>query len=193
MARINTYRIGRRMKVDDALLARARRMATRTRAGAACVPCKFKKAKCNDYRPCKRCLDSGSDLCTDGGSARSISPGFLESGQDLSKDSSPAANSNLSPSQLPRVCTDFTAMKKAGDDGAVFSDLDWEGAFHSSRHPQTGYAADVYPGLAGTDSRSGASERNIWTAQSTRPVRWQLTACTNSYATMWAIQSINFA
>ena len=159
-------------KEDDALLARARRMATRKRAEAACWPCKLKKAKCNDYRPCKRCLDSGSDLlCTDGSLARSISPGCLESGQDLSKDRSPAANSNLSPLQLPRVCTDFTAMKTAGDRGAVFSDLDWEGPFHSLCHPQTGYAADVYPDLAGRDRRSGACGRNIWTALSTRPVR----------------------
>ena len=53
-------------KVDDMLLARARRMATRSRAEAACLPCKVKKAKCNDFRPCARCLNSGPRLCMDG-------------------------------------------------------------------------------------------------------------------------------
>ena len=162
-----------KQKVDDALLARARRMATRKRAGAACLPCKFKKAKCSDYRPCKRCLDSGSDLCADGSSARSISPGCLESGQDLSKDKSGADNSNFSQLQLPRVCSDCTAMSTAVDRGAVFCDLDWEGS--SSSLPQTVYAADIYPDLAERDPRSGASERYIWTALSTRAVRWKVT------------------
>ena len=50
----------------DATLARARRLAARRRAEAACLPCKAKKAKCNDYRPCARCSNSGNrELCTD--------------------------------------------------------------------------------------------------------------------------------
>ena len=65
-------------RADDYLLARARRMANRTRAETACLPCKAKKAKCNDYRPCKRCLDSGRDLCIDGSSSpRENSPPAL--------------------------------------------------------------------------------------------------------------------
>ena len=55
-----------KMKVDDMLLARARRMATRSRAEAACLPCKVKKAKCNDFRPCARCLNSGRRPCIEG-------------------------------------------------------------------------------------------------------------------------------
>ena len=52
------------MRADDVLLARARRMATRKRAETACLPCKAKKTKCNDYRPCARCLSS-VDTCLD--------------------------------------------------------------------------------------------------------------------------------
>jgi hypothetical protein len=40
---------------DRRRLILARRMVTRTRAGAACAPCKAKKARCSDYRPCARC------------------------------------------------------------------------------------------------------------------------------------------
>ena len=53
----------------DHILTRALRMATRKRAAKACLRCKDRKAKCNDYRPCKRCLDSGPtgrDLCLNG-------------------------------------------------------------------------------------------------------------------------------
>jgi hypothetical protein len=37
---------------------RARRMATRKRAEAACSNCKERKTKCSDYRPCARCGNS---------------------------------------------------------------------------------------------------------------------------------------
>ena len=40
-------------------------MATRSRAGVACLPCKAKKARCSDYRPCSRCKQSGKDHCSD--------------------------------------------------------------------------------------------------------------------------------
>ena len=40
-------------------------MATRRRAGVACLPCKAKKARCSDYRPCSRCKQSGKDHCSD--------------------------------------------------------------------------------------------------------------------------------
>ena len=40
-------------------LQRARRMAQRSRAAAACLPCKASKTRCNDYRPCARCKKAG--------------------------------------------------------------------------------------------------------------------------------------
>ena len=138
------------MKVDDALLARARRMATRKRAEAACLPCKLKKAKCNDYRPCKRCLDSGSDLCVDGSSpARSNSPERLESGQDLPKDGSSAAKNGVAPA--------FTAGE------AVSS--------HSSL-PSAGYAIDRFRNSAGRDFRSAANNWNTQPASLSPLVSW---------------------
>ena len=148
-------------KVDDALLARARRMATRTRAEAACLPCKFKKAKCNDYRPCKRCLDSGSDLCVDGSSAaRSNTPECLESGQDLSKDGSSAAKRGVAPA--------FTAGE------AVSS--------HSSL-PPAGYAMDVFRNSAGRDFRSEATSWNTQPAQLSPLVSWM--SCTTLYSSLY--------
>ena len=48
-----------REQMDAAMLARVRRMVNRTRTGTACFPCKAKKTKCNDYRPCNKCLISG--------------------------------------------------------------------------------------------------------------------------------------
>ena len=47
-----------RAEMDAIQLNRARRMAKRKRAEIACQPCKFKKARCNDSRPCRRCLHS---------------------------------------------------------------------------------------------------------------------------------------
>jgi hypothetical protein len=38
------------------LLSKARRLAQRKRAAAACLPCKSAKTKCSDYRPCSRCI-----------------------------------------------------------------------------------------------------------------------------------------
>ncbi len=53
-----------KVKVDDRRrLILARRMVTRTRAGAACAPCKAKKARCNDYRPCARCSNLRLEAC----------------------------------------------------------------------------------------------------------------------------------
>ena len=40
-------------------------MATRRRAEAACPPCKSKKARCSDFRPCARCSLLGGEGCTD--------------------------------------------------------------------------------------------------------------------------------
>ena len=44
---------------------RLQRLARRTRAGAACVPCKAKKSRCSDYRPCLRCKQSPAEICHD--------------------------------------------------------------------------------------------------------------------------------
>ena len=52
-----------RAQVDAIQLARARRMASRKRSETACIPCKTKKAKCSDYRPCARCQNSGREFC----------------------------------------------------------------------------------------------------------------------------------
>jgi hypothetical protein len=46
-------------------LIRAQRLAKRSRASAACLPCKAKKARCNDYRPCARCQRSPGEVCID--------------------------------------------------------------------------------------------------------------------------------
>ena len=40
-------------------LQKVRRNAKRSRVVAACVPCKSARTRCSDYRPCKRCSDSG--------------------------------------------------------------------------------------------------------------------------------------
>ncbi len=40
-------------------------MAQRSRAAAACLPCKANKSRCSDFRPCARCNKSGTKLCTD--------------------------------------------------------------------------------------------------------------------------------
>ncbi len=49
--------------VSSKAIQKARRNALRTRALAACVPCKTSKMKCNDYRPCKRCKEVGGLIC----------------------------------------------------------------------------------------------------------------------------------
>ena len=55
-------------------LMRARRMATRRRAEAACPPCKSKKARCSDFRPCARCSQLGGKNCTGGVNNHSVRP-----------------------------------------------------------------------------------------------------------------------
>ena len=50
---------------DRRRLILARRMATRTRTGTACAPCKARKSKCTDYRPCARCRNLEPDRCVD--------------------------------------------------------------------------------------------------------------------------------
>jgi hypothetical protein len=50
---------------DGALLLRARRLAKRSRAAAACLPCKATKSKCSDFRPCARCSELKTKVCLD--------------------------------------------------------------------------------------------------------------------------------
>ncbi len=40
-------------------------MAQRSRAAAACLPCKANKSRCSDFRPCARCNKLGSTVCKD--------------------------------------------------------------------------------------------------------------------------------
>ena len=62
------------VKSDYAQLMKARRMATRRRAEAACIPCKIRKSRCNDYRPCARCTHSGRRDCVDGAELDPVRP-----------------------------------------------------------------------------------------------------------------------
>jgi hypothetical protein len=81
------------------VLARARRIAKRRRSEKACLPCKSKKAKCSDYRPCMRCKESnGQDACTDGLQSREIQTG---EGSDLANSGHnvPAAFTNSNNKQ----------------------------------------------------------------------------------------------
>ncbi len=48
---------------DRRRLIFARRMATRKRAGPACIACKTRRIKCSTYRPCHRCLTLSIDCC----------------------------------------------------------------------------------------------------------------------------------
>jgi hypothetical protein len=72
----------------DDPLQRARRMAQRSRAATACLPCKASKAKCSDYRPCARCKKAdGLEICTD-------------------QQTTPLSTS-LDPTRLPTSCSRF--------------------------------------------------------------------------------------
>jgi hypothetical protein len=54
-----------RTKSDYEQLMKARRMATRRRAEAACLPCKTKKTRCGNSRPCSRCSQIPGEICVD--------------------------------------------------------------------------------------------------------------------------------
>ncbi len=49
----------------DDPLKRARRIAQRSRAALACMPCKASKVRCSDHRPCSRCMKTGAEFCVD--------------------------------------------------------------------------------------------------------------------------------
>ena len=62
-----------RAEIDAIQLNRARRMAKRTRTEAACRPCKSKRARCSDARPCPRCVESYTEAeCVNAGGGRSL-------------------------------------------------------------------------------------------------------------------------
>jgi hypothetical protein len=44
-------------------IQKARRMALRKRAASACEACKTAKSKCNDFRPCSRCIRNDDESC----------------------------------------------------------------------------------------------------------------------------------
>ena len=44
--------------VSSKEIQKARRLAKRTRSAVACARCKVSKVKCNDYRPCKQCVEN---------------------------------------------------------------------------------------------------------------------------------------
>ena len=44
--------------VSSKEIQKARRLAKRTRSAVACARCKASKVKCNDYRPCKQCVEN---------------------------------------------------------------------------------------------------------------------------------------
>jgi hypothetical protein len=95
---------------DHRRLILARRMVTRTRAGAACAPCKARKTKCSDYRPCARCSTLHLEDCQEGECmpcspiSLGVSPYFFdrdhpkihEDGLSLSSDIDFAGSFNIS-------------------------------------------------------------------------------------------------
>ena len=96
-----------RTQSDYAQLMKARRMATRQRAATACLPCKAKKAKCNDYRPCARCSLPGGDNCMDGVAFWTESSSLVHSNQPTAQSPSSFV---FSPSREYRLVSEAHAM-----------------------------------------------------------------------------------
>ena len=107
----------------DAMHAQARRMATRKRSETACMPCKAKKAKCNDYRPCARCLNSVRDLgqCIDQTGRRKSSQESRSTTSHSANQSSVDPLSELGISVLQILSADATSAPSrdaiAGEQG----------------------------------------------------------------------------
>ena len=80
-----------RNQFDYYQLMKARRMATRRRAQAACLPCKSKKARCSDFRPCARCARTGQEDCVE---SETIEP---SDARVCTLDSPPYAGKNTIP------------------------------------------------------------------------------------------------
>jgi hypothetical protein len=85
--------------VDSRLLMRARRLAKRSRAETACLSCKMKKIRCDDRRPCSRCLVSKISICRDAGSNQSDKDSIKMNGklQKIHQASSLTSNGELQP------------------------------------------------------------------------------------------------
>ena len=96
-----------RTQSDYAQLVKARRMATRQRAATACLPCKAKKAKCNDYRPCARCSLPGGDNCMDGVAFWTESSSLVHSNQPTAQSPSSFV---FSPSRGYRLVSEAPQM-----------------------------------------------------------------------------------
>jgi hypothetical protein len=54
--------------VSSKEIQKARRIAKRIRASVACAGCRYKKAKCSEFRPCKICVSAGT-ACKDSSGA----------------------------------------------------------------------------------------------------------------------------
>ena len=80
-----------RTQFEHNQLMKARRMATRRRAQAACLPCKSKKARCSDVRPCARCARTGQEACVE---SETIEP---SDARVCALDSPPYAGKNTIP------------------------------------------------------------------------------------------------
>jgi hypothetical protein len=110
------------------LLQRARRMAQRSRAAAACLPCKAGKARCNDYRPCARCKKAGiNGLCVDPQSKQpgaSLNVGKLSS---ISSMSNPVFD-GPTPSFTPSVNARQSDQSPWG--------FNYVSPFHGARQPE---------------------------------------------------------
>jgi hypothetical protein len=74
-------------------IQKARRMALRKRAASACESCKSAKSKCNDYRPCSRCVrNDNNETCVPSSQSESeirhgaapVVTGALVNSQDIS-------------------------------------------------------------------------------------------------------------
>jgi hypothetical protein len=59
--------------VSSKEIQKARRIAKRVRASVACAGCRYKKAKCSEFRPCKLCVSAGT-ACNDSSGAVNTKP-----------------------------------------------------------------------------------------------------------------------
>jgi hypothetical protein len=93
-------------KHGNDVLQKARRMALRNRASAACLPCKTRKTRCNDYRPCKNCK-TGNELCNE---VDKKSSGFIPAGKLTTILPPPAMNTAqaVATTRLPSTSTQLS-------------------------------------------------------------------------------------
>ena len=117
-----------REEEESKQLIRAQRLAKRTRASAACLPCKSKKAKCNDYRPCARCQRSPGEVCIDDNPeiTSNMYPANITRACIASRDQ--ASNQERGPSRVAFVSDNpYTGLSDAFDtDESMFAVLGYE-------------------------------------------------------------------